>query len=102
MVLASITLTMAMAFATVLGRHRRIQRADPSRQKKQTSTETSRDDFFHVEDFLTRRVLFDAKGPRAEYDDVEDFLTRRVLFDAKGPRAEYDDDGAGQSQMTSR
>ena len=56
MVLASITLTMAMAFATVLGRHRRIQRADPSRQKKQTSTETSRDDFFHVEDFSTRRV----------------------------------------------
>jgi hypothetical protein len=43
--LASITLTMAMSFATVLGRHRRIQRADLSRQKKQTSTETSRDDF---------------------------------------------------------
>jgi hypothetical protein len=34
MVLASITLTMAMSFATVPRRHRRIQRADPSRKKK--------------------------------------------------------------------
>lgn len=32
MVLASITLTIAMSFATVPRRHRRIQRADPSRQ----------------------------------------------------------------------
>ena len=56
MVLASITLTMAMSFATVSRRHRRIQRADPSRKKKQTSTETSRDDFFHVEDFTSRQI----------------------------------------------
>jgi hypothetical protein len=56
MVLASITLTMAMSFATVPRRHRRIQRADPSRKKKQTSTETSRDDFFHVEDFTSRPI----------------------------------------------
>jgi hypothetical protein len=45
MVFSSIALTTAMSFATVLGRHRRIQRADPSLQKKQTSTETFRDLF---------------------------------------------------------
>ena len=43
MVLASITLTMAMAFATVLGRHRRIQRADPSRRKILDMAKSSRE-----------------------------------------------------------
>ena len=33
MVFSSIALTTAMSFATVLGRHRRIQRADPSLKK---------------------------------------------------------------------
>ena len=73
MVLASITLTIAMSFATVPRRHRRIQRADPSRQK-----------------FLDMEKIISGGFGRSLF-----------FFYAKGPRAEYDDDGAGQSQMTS-
>ena len=57
MVFSSIALTTAMSFATVLGRHRRIQRADPSLKKKQTSTET----FSLFRDlFISRRGKFRA------------------------------------------
>ena len=56
MVLASITLTMAMSFATVLRRHRRIQRADPSRRKILDMEKIISGGFGRSLFFLTRRV----------------------------------------------
>jgi len=63
MALSSIALTIAMSFATVLGRHRRIQRADPSLKKKQTSTETFR--YFEIASFHVEENLEHTKGTLA-------------------------------------
>ena len=50
MVFSSIALTTAMSFATVLGRHRRIQRADPSLQKNRLRPKPFEISLFHVEE----------------------------------------------------